>query len=240
MLIVKVCLMQGFEMLRLYPLGMALVRRKVGPNLTAKERRSSWLGLLHSLEDPPNFYHAKYLAPQLLFFMVYFVYATLAPVINFFLSVCFLIMECGYRFMFIHNHPPKADSGGKLWKGFIQIALGCMIVSELFFVAFLILKESTYATPLMAPLIVCSGVFVVYLHCNHFHVSNYVTSFSCMEHDNKNQEEESFDFVLGKYLQPCLINPTLYPDRSNENIGNSSASFHSHQSLIESRGTASV
>jgi Calcium-dependent channel, 7TM region, putative phosphate len=46
------------ELLRVYPLGLALVRRFVGPNLTKKERKQKW-GWIHSLEDPPDFFHAE-------------------------------------------------------------------------------------------------------------------------------------------------------------------------------------
>jgi calcium permeable stress-gated cation channel len=48
----------GVELLRIYPLGMALLRRFVGPNLTKKEKRSTW-NYIHSLEDPPDFFHAE-------------------------------------------------------------------------------------------------------------------------------------------------------------------------------------
>ena len=48
--------LQSLEILRLYPLGMALLRRFVGPRVLEKERRKRW-GPIASLEHPPEFWY---------------------------------------------------------------------------------------------------------------------------------------------------------------------------------------
>jgi hypothetical protein len=58
LLFVFTFLIHGLELLRVTPLGYALVRRFVGPNLTEKERRRTWK-CFYSLEDPPHFWHAE-------------------------------------------------------------------------------------------------------------------------------------------------------------------------------------
>ena len=58
LLFVFTFLINGFELLRVAPLGYALVRRFVGPNLTEKERSRKWK-FLYSLEEPPHFWHAE-------------------------------------------------------------------------------------------------------------------------------------------------------------------------------------
>jgi calcium permeable stress-gated cation channel len=106
---IQICLgttffMQSIEMLRLYPLSVALLRRCFGPNATKQERQQVWWWF-HPLSDPPDFWHAETFAQLILFYMVFFVYNTIAPVVSFFLLACFLLIEAGYRYQFIHNYP---------------------------------------------------------------------------------------------------------------------------------------
>lgn len=54
-------MVQGIALLRLQPIGMSILRRFVGPQLTAKERRKTWK-FARSLEDPPDFFHAEVFA----------------------------------------------------------------------------------------------------------------------------------------------------------------------------------
>ena len=61
--------MMGMEMLRVVPLGLAFVRRYVGPNLTEEERKKKWK-YLNPLEDPYEFEHANISGSIVLFFMV--------------------------------------------------------------------------------------------------------------------------------------------------------------------------
>lgn len=90
-------MLQGIELLRLYPLGCALVRRVCGPRLTSKERSKKW-GWIYSLEDPPEFWHAETFAQiQILYIMILFVYAVIAPVTTFVILFCFILLEAGYR-----------------------------------------------------------------------------------------------------------------------------------------------
>ena len=118
--------LQALETLRIYPLGLALLRRYIGPRLTAKERRRSY-GWLASLDEPPDFWHAETFAQLILFYMVFFVYSTIAPVTSFFLCFCFILTESGYRYQFIHNYPRNFETGGVLWKDFIKFVLASMV-----------------------------------------------------------------------------------------------------------------
>jgi len=118
--------LQAIEKLRIYPLGLALLRRFIGPRLTAKERRRSF-GWIASLDEPPDFWHAETFAQLILFYMVFLVYSTIAPVTSFFLCFCFILTESGYRYEFIHNYPRNFETGGVLWKDFIKFVLGSMV-----------------------------------------------------------------------------------------------------------------
>jgi calcium permeable stress-gated cation channel len=120
---------QGLELLRVVPLSYALVRRYVGPRLTEKERSRSW-HFVHSLEDPPPFHLADNFAQIVLFYVVFFVYSSTSPITCVFLFGCFLIVECGYRYHIIHNFKADADSGGRLFEGFVNFLMSSVVIGQ--------------------------------------------------------------------------------------------------------------
>jgi Calcium-dependent channel, 7TM region, putative phosphate len=63
--------------------------------------------------------------------MVHFVYSCIAPLTCFFLVFCFGVCETGYRYHFIHNIKPEPDSGGKLWRYFIQVSMASLLIAEM-------------------------------------------------------------------------------------------------------------
>jgi hypothetical protein len=209
-------LLQGFDLLRVYPLGLALFRRYVfGPKLTEKERRKSWK-CFSSLEDPPEFWHAEIFAQIILFFVVFFVYAVIAPITSVFLGVCFIICESGYRYHFIHNHKTTPDSGGILWQGFIQVLMASMLIGELTLVGLLLLKKTVYALPALMPLIGITILFMIYVIPKRNHVASHLPTMLCVELDKKNRDQENTgaEFVAQKYLQPALQAQSVYPDEA--------------------------
>jgi len=151
--------LQSIEILRLYPLGMALLRRFVGPRVTEKERRKRW-GFIFSLEDPPEFWLAETSAQLLLFYLVFFVYSPIAPVTCFFLCFCFLLLECCYRHELIHNYPVDFDTGGKLWKTFMSFTMASMIIAQLTLIGLLSLKKNPYSAPALGPLLAVTILFI--------------------------------------------------------------------------------
>jgi hypothetical protein len=83
----------GFEMLRVVPLLIALIRRFLPPNLTEKERQTTVYGFLRPLADPSDFGHADSLAEIILNFIIMLVYATIAPLTVFIQGFCFLFVS---------------------------------------------------------------------------------------------------------------------------------------------------
>jgi hypothetical protein len=195
-------LMQSLEFLRVYPLGMAFLRHYIGPNLTKSERHQTWGGI-NALEDPPEFWHAETLAQIILFFMVFFVYAPIAPVTTFFLYFCFILIESGYRYQFIHNYPRPFDTGGKLWIVFIQFTLACMLISQL-----------TLIGPAMGPLTAVTILFVIFINRQHTGVTKHLPTRNCIITDRihtENGVDDNF-FARGKYLQPALRAVRVEPE----------------------------
>lgn len=95
-LIVQTSISLVVELLRVVPVVMAGIRGCLGPKLTEEERDTPYMGI-KPLADPGQFSHADMLAGTVLYFLVYFVYATLAPITSFFMFACFLFIGSGYR-----------------------------------------------------------------------------------------------------------------------------------------------
>eukprot|EP00339_Tiarina_fusa_P025582 CAMPEP_0116998948 /NCGR_PEP_ID=MMETSP0472-20121206/1848_1 /TAXON_ID=693140 ORGANISM="Tiarina fusus, Strain LIS" /NCGR_SAMPLE_ID=MMETSP0472 /ASSEMBLY_ACC=CAM_ASM_000603 /LENGTH=1137 /DNA_ID=CAMNT_0004698267 /DNA_START=140 /DNA_END=3554 /DNA_ORIENTATION=+ len=220
---IQVCLvftffLQGFDLIRAYPLALAFFRRYfVGPRLTAKERRQTWKWF-NSLEDPPEFWHAEILAQVMLFFVVYFVYSVIAPVSSVFLCLCFVICESGYRYHFIHNQHTQPDSGGRLWQGFISVLMISMLIGELTLVGLLILKKTVYALAALAPLIAMTLLFMIFVIPKRNHVARNLPTMLCVELDKKNMQEEGGTayFASKKYLQPSLKAQPMYAEEPED------------------------
>lgn len=90
------CITLSVELLRVSAVATAAVRYFVGPNLTEEERRTTWMGI-RPFADPTRFQHAQILSGMVLYFIVFFVYATLAPITSIFIFICFLFMGAAYR-----------------------------------------------------------------------------------------------------------------------------------------------
>lgn len=169
--------------------------------------------MINSLEDPPLFWHAETFAQMILYYMVFFVYATIAPVTSFFLLFCFVLMESGYRYQFIHNYPRASDTGGRLWRFFVEFTMASMIIAELTLLGMLLLKQSFYTMPAMLPLIAITGLFIIFISREFNHVISYLPTRDCAINDSRRRQDgESLDFLRGAYLQPALKNHVVEPD----------------------------
>jgi calcium permeable stress-gated cation channel len=208
---------QSLELLRVYPLSVAFLRRYLGPRLTEKERRRPW-GILHPLSCPPEFWHAETFAQLILLYMVSFVYSPIAPITSIFLCFCFLLLECGYRYQLIHNFPKAHDTGGRLWKFFIKFTLTSMVVAQLTLIGLLALKQSHYAGPAMGPLLAMTLLFILFLTDQHAKVSEFLPTRECILRDSENafNGASDMDFVRNSYLQPSLRNEPMEPEYEEE------------------------
>ena len=214
-LLVDTCINMGFELLRVTPICMAVIRGLLGPNLTDKERETTWMGL-SPLADPTEFEHADLLAGSVLYFMVYFVYATIAPITCFFMGVCFLAMGAGYRHQLVYIYPTFPDSGGKLWTSFFGIVPVCMIIAQITIVGLLALKKAAVASLMMFPLIVITILFTVYIHQKHFKMTEHLPARECIALDLKNNAAGEMDcgFLRGMYIQPELRDKEILPENT--------------------------
>lgn len=144
---------------------------------------------------------------------VFLVYATIAPVTSFFLFFCFILSESGYRYQYIHNYPKGFETGGQLFRFFIQFTLASIIIAELTILGLLYLKQSFYAGPAMGPLLTITILFTIFINGEHARVSLYLPTRECVLQDEKcAQNGQTLDFVVGAYLQPALRNDPCEPE----------------------------
>ena len=211
--LVSTFLVQSICYLRVVPLGFAALRRGVGPNITEKEKQRR-VGILRPVDDPPEFRQAKPFALIVLFFMVFFVYSTIAPITCFFLLFSFQVLEIGYRYQLIHNYPRAFETGGRLWMHFIRFTMASMLVAQLTLIGLLALKQSVAAGPALGPLIGFTVLFVYLVHSELVHVSEYLPSYRCVEIDEERLESGTSNtaFCRDAYLQPSLRKPFLRPE----------------------------
>jgi calcium permeable stress-gated cation channel len=208
------------ELLRVIPLSLAWLRRRIGPNLTEKERNTSYMGL-PPLAHPWEFAHADVFGDAILYFMIFFVYSAMAPITSFFVAFCLLLLGSGYRHQFFYNYPTTPDSGGKLWSNFISISLSCIVIAEITLTGFLALKKAAVATIMMFPLIGITIMFNFYIRMQHFVVTKHLPTRDCLQLDRKHFANGGLDFsfVKNKYLQPALLEREAHSTVSPVNRG---------------------
>ena len=217
MLLVDTFISLSLELLRVMDIGIAIARSIVGPKLTEEERRTTFMGFLRPLADPREFQHAEILASSVLYFVVFFVYATLAPITSIFMLFCFLIMGAVYRNQFVFCYPTLPDSGGKLWIQFMQIIPTSLLIGEVTISGFLALKTAPVATALMFPLIVVTVLFNIYIRQKHFAATQFLPGCECVEADRKNNLDGPMDlsFISDRYLQPELRHKEVFPSNAS-------------------------
>ena len=242
-LLVDTFLSMGIELLRVVPVAIAIVRSFLGPNLTQKERETPWMGLA-PLAAPSEFEHANLLSGTVLYFMVFFVYSTMAPISCFFMGICFLLMGAGYRHQFVHIYPRNTDSGGKLWVHFLGIITICMIIAQITIVGLLALNRAPIASAMMFPLLIITILFNVYIRQKHFLMAEFLPSRNAFAIDLRNnvEREMDYEFLRAQYVQPELRDRELLPDNFNvdREIRHDGAKYETPPSSVNGDGVVVV
>lgn len=198
----------GTEMIRVTALVQATLRKFIGPRLTEEERDTPFL-CFRPLSNPRYFLYAIVLGKITLFFMILFTYATLSPLVCVVMAFAFAVSEVCYRHQHIYIYP-VLDSGGQLWFQFIFILEGMIVFSEGILMSYLVIRRASGPSAMMIPLIVVTGVFIVYLHQRHVRVARYLSSEDCVRADIRNDLNRTTALKLfgDKYLQPSFVAAT--------------------------------
>lgn len=216
---IQIILVQTFtyisvELLRITPICLAALRFCIGPNRTERERDRTFFGL-RPFAEPVNFYHSYWLAFTVLYFMVYFVYTTIAPISNYVLLVCFLVQKAGILHQLVYIYPPFPDSGGRLWLQFFGFVPWGMMISQVTIIGMLGLKRASRAAAAMIPLFVCTLLFAYYVRQEHFKMARVLSAKECAEADDlqhhATDDAVDWSFLQGKYVQPELKTRCVQP-----------------------------
>lgn len=192
----------GFELLRIGPAIFAWLRTCIGPNLTEEERTSPYL-FLNPLAVPPVFNHASALSNIVLFCMILFVYAVIAPLTSIVLLAVFPILSSAYRNQFIYIYPASQESGGRMWMSFVRTITNCLIVAQFVISCMLGIKKSAVAAPLMIPLIVLTCLFRTFIEQRHFDVIECLPSHEC------HRKDAASDFYITESFENLFVKPEL-------------------------------
>jgi hypothetical protein len=178
----------------------------IGPNLTEKEQSRTYMGFLSPLNDPPDFSHPEVASNNVLYFFVLFVYTAMAPLVNWFLAFCFILLGSFYRYQFFCNYRTKPDSGGRMWLSFMTIVQVATIVAQLTLFGFLASNEAALAIPLLVPLLIINLLFNWYIGQKHRYAANFLPSADCMKIDRKKYATglEDFSFLIDEFKQNAL------------------------------------
>lgn len=151
-----------------------------------------------------------------LFYVIFFVYTSIAPILNCFLLLTFLLTEGTYRYHMIHNMPVQ-DSGGKIFKGFSRILSASLLIGQFTMIGFLALKKVFYTLAALLPLVVVTLLYMIIVEPRLAHCSEHLPATLCVEVDRQVESEERDDtFVRSKYMQPALQHRDLQPDLPSE------------------------
>jgi len=195
----------SIELLRVKRVVMALIRKRIGPRLTEKERNSPFMGILPMIE-PDKMEYPTLLAQMVLYFMINLVYSCIAPIMSYFTLLAFGILSLTYRHQLIFTYSRDNEDGGALWPSMINLLILCIYMSEFTLLGILTLKKGAIAATLMSPLIILSFIFILYVRQQHFKVAEYAPSTVCRAKDNSNRDNliDTASFLRDQFLQPSL------------------------------------
>lgn len=192
------------ELLRVSPFLKAIVRRFVGPNLTPEESSRIHLKVIRPLSKPLWLLHAEVASANVLYFMVFFVYSATAPLVNWFLMLCFVALYPAWRYQILCNYPTQPDTGGQIYIYFLSIVRISSIIGQLTLWALLALKRYPYPISWMLPLLVVNVIFNVYIRQEHETVASVLPSEECLAVDESNDGADDWTFLRDAYQQKVL------------------------------------
>lgn len=205
-LLVKTFIGLPIEMLKVLPLFKAGLRSIVGPNLTKKESERRYLKVIRPLNEPLWLLHAEKTAANVLYFMVFFVYSSTAPLVNWIVFFCFVLLLPAWRYQIFCNYPTTPDTGGALYLIFMKIVRASAIIGQLALWAILGLKRYPYAISWMLPLLIGNVLFNLYVGQRQEDSTTALPSEECVAIDTLLEAEgEDFSFLEDTYKQPALL-----------------------------------
>ncbi len=201
--IVNVFLNCGLELLRVSRVAMAFARMRIGPNLSEKERLSSFM-FLQPLTTPEEMDFPLAFAEIILYSMILLVYSCIAPIMSYVMIIVFFLLLVTYTNQFIFIYTAQNDQGGVLWSRMMKITLFSLLLAQVTLIGIMSIKKSAVSSALLIPLAWITVLFALYLEQQHYKVTNYLPSTICRRVDARNAGKLDMSFLKGQYVQPAL------------------------------------
>eukprot|EP00551_Chaetoceros_affinis_P015053 CAMPEP_0203709506 /NCGR_PEP_ID=MMETSP0091-20130426/62140_1 /ASSEMBLY_ACC=CAM_ASM_001089 /TAXON_ID=426623 /ORGANISM="Chaetoceros affinis, Strain CCMP159" /LENGTH=650 /DNA_ID=CAMNT_0050586571 /DNA_START=87 /DNA_END=2039 /DNA_ORIENTATION=+ len=213
--IVSTFLSSGLELLRVVRVCHGWVRSKVGPNLSEKQRKSTFMGI-KPLTEPDELDIPVVFAESILFLMILLVYSCIAPIMSYIMLMVFVVKLVTYMNQFFFIYSGKDDQGGILWSRMMKMILLCMLIAQVTLGGIMSIKASALSSTLLIPLLCTTIVFALYLEQEHYKVTHYLPSTICKFTDVQNEGKIDMTFLDGQYIQPALKAKEMHPSPFDE------------------------
>lgn len=192
------------ELLRAVPVLLSLIFRMCAPNLTRRERESTWYGL-SPISNAEAFSPTNLFANGFLVLLVSLTFASIAPLVCYFTGWYFFVAEAVYRRQVLFVYKPIPYASGAFWPrlyGFLIIAL---VVSQLTLLGMLSLKRGSAQATVIGILIISILIFHYQVQKLFPSAAKYLPLMDCVRLDaSRYQQGITFDFLDNVYVQPVM------------------------------------
>lgn len=203
-LVIQGCLGLTLELVRVVPVILAYLHRKIAPQITPRERENPWL-FLKPLWFPDEFEQSKLLAEQFFVFLLIVVFAPIAPLVAYMALVYFALCDVVYRRQLLFVHDPSFNTAGVYWPRIFDAIILALLVGQITIIGVLGIKQSPAAVFLIS-LPILTLQFKSYIKTSLDRVSLHLPLNECcrVDRSRSGRDESAWAFLDNAYSQPAM------------------------------------
>lgn len=183
----------AIELTRIWPLIKISINLKWVAK-TARQKLEAW--------RPQRAEYEVMFSQALLFFLIGLSFSVLSPIIVPFVVLYYAFGYVVWLYQLLHVYIADYDHGGRFWTFVFDRIMICVLVFQLLMVGVFLLKEIWFAAVFLAPLVVCTVLFWLYMTNNFTPYSQYLTLEECV--GMKYAERRFLDDVKEHYIRDRL------------------------------------
>ncbi|RHZ02262.1 hypothetical protein DYB35_010547 [Aphanomyces astaci] len=212
-LIVKIGVDLDVELLRVMPLILGFVYKLFAPKVTARERSSPWFGL-RPASFAGDFDTGGALPDYFLALLLVVTFCAIAPLLNYFALVYFIVAELVFRRQVLYVYDPSPHSSGVYWPRLHTFLVGALLLSQVTFLGMISLKIAPGPIAAATALPFVSAVYYLYIEGIFPRSAKNLPLFSCARLD-KQRAGHAFANLSAAFVQPALTaSDPIKPDYS--------------------------
>ena len=219
-------------LLRVVPVIIAYLHKKIAPQLTERERQNPWMGL-KPLWFPGEFEQASLLAEQFFIFVLIVVFGPIAPLVSYFAFAYFCICDVVYRRELFFVTDPSFNTAGVYWPNMFNAIIIAMLVGQACIFGVLGLKQSPASAAILV-LIVLTVLYKQYVLSAFPRTAQYLpVNESCrVDRSRSARDADSWAFLDNAYSQPAMQErEALVPEYTQYDGGNTTTQTQSRTQL---------